>query len=225
MFISIIYALYASTAGYPLDPWDEVRVLSKPLYGKHMAPGEAPHAFFIHYYGSSWHSDDAGFVAFLGTYGILVLYVGVAILVFGAGRLLFAKLRAVQHGLCHTPPGTRRSRLGRYYPVTRRILVDQITGRHQSGSERIAMSPTSSHSSADISPPPSPQLSPYSEENSGSFVEEEDGSMFSSPVQARSWAQKAVGLLAPFRQSRGRPVESLTQTPLPLSHPKSTFSG
>ncbi|EJU06264.1 glycosyltransferase family 32 protein, partial [Dacryopinax primogenitus] len=75
MFISSIYGLYTSVSGYPRTLEGEVRVLPKSLYGKNASPEEAPHAFFEHYYGSSWHSDDAGLVLFLGSYGTLIMYI------------------------------------------------------------------------------------------------------------------------------------------------------
>jgi hypothetical protein len=46
-------------------------------YGKNAKPEEAPHSFFAHYYGSSWHADDAGFITFLGKSGKLLMYAGI----------------------------------------------------------------------------------------------------------------------------------------------------
>ncbi|KAF8760201.1 Glycosyltransferase sugar-binding region containing DXD motif [Rhizoctonia solani] len=66
---------------------NQVRVLSKPLYGKNAKPDEAPHAFFAHYYGSSWHADDAGFITFLGSHGRLLMILGLALLLFGLYRV------------------------------------------------------------------------------------------------------------------------------------------
>lgn len=57
------------------------------MYGKNAKPSEAPHAFFAHYYGSSWHSDDAAFIWFLGKWGKGLMVVGLVILVLGLVRL------------------------------------------------------------------------------------------------------------------------------------------
>jgi mannosyltransferase OCH1-like enzyme len=61
----------------------EIRVLSQPLYG-----GEPSHAFVSHHRGSSWHADDAKFITFLGKYGHIFMYAGLALLVFGLCRLV-----------------------------------------------------------------------------------------------------------------------------------------
>lgn len=68
-----------------------VRVLPKALYGKNAKPGEAPHSFFDHFYGSSWHEDDAGFIWFLAKKGMFVVYAGLAIVFLGLVRLLWPK--------------------------------------------------------------------------------------------------------------------------------------
>ena len=72
-------------------PAGEIRILPKALYGKNAKPGEAPHAFFSHYYGSSWHADDAAFIGFLGKWGKGLMWIGLLILVVGVGRLLLQK--------------------------------------------------------------------------------------------------------------------------------------
>jgi len=56
MFLSAQYNLWPMTDG----DHGGVRVLPKHLYGKHATEEEAPHAFFTHFYGSSWHAEDAG---------------------------------------------------------------------------------------------------------------------------------------------------------------------
>lgn len=76
MFLSIQYGLYTS------HPGSNVRILPKSLYGKNALPEDVPNSFFAHYYGSSWHSDDAAFVWFLGTWGKGLMWVGLAILIF-----------------------------------------------------------------------------------------------------------------------------------------------
>lgn len=56
--------------GVGIDPtqkhlYQRVRILPKSLYGKNILPEDAPHSFFWHYYGSSWHAGDAGFIGFV----------------------------------------------------------------------------------------------------------------------------------------------------------------
>jgi len=89
MFLSAQYGLYtASHPPTPEHPGGEVRILPKSLYGKNAKPGEAPHSFFSHYYGSSWHADDAAFIGFLGKWGKGLMWVGLVVLIVGLGRLL-----------------------------------------------------------------------------------------------------------------------------------------
>lgn len=61
--------------------------MPKALYGKNAKPDEAPHTFFAHYYGSSWHADDAAFIGFLGKWGKILMWVGLVILVLGILRM------------------------------------------------------------------------------------------------------------------------------------------
>nr|GAT59888.1 glycosyltransferase family 32 protein [Mycena chlorophos] len=65
MFLSIQHGIFTAqrVAG------GAIRILPKSLYGKNADAAEAPHSFFSHYYGSSWHSDDAAFIWFLGEWG------------------------------------------------------------------------------------------------------------------------------------------------------------
>lgn len=91
MFLSAQYGLY--TASHPPsseNPGGEVRILPKSLYGKNAKPEEAPHSYFTHYYGSSWHADDAAFIGFLGKWGKILMWVGLSVLVFGIIRLALA---------------------------------------------------------------------------------------------------------------------------------------
>ncbi|KIJ70066.1 glycosyltransferase family 32 protein, partial [Hydnomerulius pinastri MD-312] len=69
MFLSAQYSIY--TSSHPITPEEpgDVRILPKSLYGKNAKVGEAPHSFFSHFYGSSWHADDAAFIGFLGHWG------------------------------------------------------------------------------------------------------------------------------------------------------------
>ncbi|KAH8105909.1 nucleotide-diphospho-sugar transferase [Cristinia sonorae] len=91
MFLSAQYGLY--TASHPPtreNPGGEVRILPKSLYGKNAKPDEAPHSYFTHYYGSSWHADDAAFIGFLGKWGKVLMWIGLAVLFFGIVRLILA---------------------------------------------------------------------------------------------------------------------------------------
>jgi len=87
MFLSAQYGLYTSSHDVTLA--DGVRILPKSLYGKNAKANEAPHSFFSHFYGSSWHADDAAFIWFLGTWGRMLMWVGLAVLVIGLLRILF----------------------------------------------------------------------------------------------------------------------------------------
>lgn len=94
MFVSIIYALYTSHNSR------DIRILPKALYGKNAKDGEAPHSFFYHLYGSSWHAEDAGFIAFLRDKGKILMWIGLFILVAGVCKILLTQ-------------GRRRKYLGR----------------------------------------------------------------------------------------------------------------
>lgn len=85
MFLSMQYGQYISHHGTAAD--SEIRVLPRSLYGKNAKPGEAPHSFFSHYYGSSWHADDAAFIGFLGTWGKTLMWLGLIILIGGLFKL------------------------------------------------------------------------------------------------------------------------------------------
>ncbi|KAI0638121.1 nucleotide-diphospho-sugar transferase [Trametes polyzona] len=100
MFLSAVYGAYTSALNHPTDV---VRILPKSLYGKNAKPDEAPHSFFSHYYGSSWHADDAAFIGFLGTWGKGLMWIGLLVLVGGLIRLAFAPRRK-----------TRLARIGGY---------------------------------------------------------------------------------------------------------------
>lgn len=99
MFLSAQYGLY--TSAHPLTPSQprpEIRILPKPLYGKNAKPSEATHSFFTHFYGSSWHSDDAGFIVFLGTGGRYILYAGIVVFILGGLRFFCSNNRAARSG-------------------------------------------------------------------------------------------------------------------------------
>ena len=92
MFLSAQYAIYS--AAHPVDeenPRADVRILPTSLYGKNVPFDSVPHSFFSHFYGSSWHSDDAGFVTFLGTWGTKLMYIGAVVIGLGIVRLIYLK--------------------------------------------------------------------------------------------------------------------------------------
>jgi len=85
MFLSVQYGLYM--ASHPKTALQDVRILPKSLYGKNAREDEAPHSFFSHFYGSSWHADDAAFIGFLGNWGKGLMWIGLLILIIGLFRL------------------------------------------------------------------------------------------------------------------------------------------
>jgi inositol phosphorylceramide mannosyltransferase catalytic subunit len=95
MFLSAQYTIY--TSSHASSPESSVRILPRSLYGKNAPEGEAPHSFFTHFYGSSWHSDDAGFIGFLGTRGKVILRIGVFVLMIGGIRMLMHATRQRRH--------------------------------------------------------------------------------------------------------------------------------
>ncbi|WRT65829.1 uncharacterized protein IL334_002779 [Kwoniella shivajii] len=118
MFLSAQYALYSSS--HPLTETHtraEVRILPKSLYGKNAPLSTVPHSFFSHFYGSSWHSDDAGFITFLGDWGKKLMWVGLVVIILGVTRLIWIKRKAANgqqyqllsilptsNGMSHGPP-------------------------------------------------------------------------------------------------------------------------
>lgn len=93
MFLSAQYAIYAAAHRLTTThPRAEVRILPKSLYGKNAPAASVPHSFFSHFYGSSWHADDAGFITFLGTWGKKLMYVGAVVIVLGVARLVYLKV-------------------------------------------------------------------------------------------------------------------------------------
>lgn len=84
MFVSAMYHKFSQqhvarqSAPDAIDAgFEGVRVLPKALYGKNVDESEAPDSFYRHYYGSSWHSGDAGFLIFLRKYGYVFIGIGV----------------------------------------------------------------------------------------------------------------------------------------------------
>ncbi|KAJ9102990.1 hypothetical protein QFC19_004547 [Naganishia cerealis] len=115
MFLSAQYGLYSSAHPLtPTHPRPQIRILPKSLYGKNAKPEEAPHSFFAHYYGSSWHSDDAGFITFLGTSGKLLMYIGMAVFILGGLRYFLVR---------RSGKGVRSGKRG-----LRRLIVGDIIG-------------------------------------------------------------------------------------------------
>lgn len=96
MFVSASYGLYVDVHGpaFPSSPkqpeagFKGVRVLPKSLYGKNVKPADAPDAFFSHFYGSSWHANDAGFLIFLRDHGRLLVFIGVCVVIYGLFRTM-----------------------------------------------------------------------------------------------------------------------------------------
>ncbi|ORY29752.1 nucleotide-diphospho-sugar transferase [Naematelia encephala] len=92
MFLSGQYSIYTSAHPItPTHPRAEVRILPKSLYGKNIAADLVPHSFFTHFYGSSWHADDAGFITFLGAWGKGLMYIGGVVIILGLVRLVYHK--------------------------------------------------------------------------------------------------------------------------------------
>lgn len=90
MFVSMLYHKIRSSKNVrPSAPdalgagFNGVRILPKSLYGKNLQEHEAPNSFYRHYYGSSWHAGDAGFLIFLRKYGYwLIAVVLIALMLF-----------------------------------------------------------------------------------------------------------------------------------------------
>jgi inositol phosphorylceramide mannosyltransferase catalytic subunit len=148
MFLSAQYGVYTTAhPAAPEHPGGEVRILPKALYGKNAKPHEAPHAFFAHYYGSSWHSDDAAFVGFLGQWGKGLMFVGAAIVVLGLFRLALPS----QHA--------RSRKRGRAYEVVP-LHWSQRHGRYQLdlGWFTLPVTPATRPPSPLLPPSPVPSL-------------------------------------------------------------------
>ncbi|PWN44678.1 hypothetical protein IE81DRAFT_298621, partial [Ceraceosorus guamensis] len=100
MFVSASYRIYVDAHGpaIPSSPskpaagFEGVRVLPKSLYGKNAKPGEAPNAFFKHFYGSSWHANDAGFLILLRDYGKGLMLIGAIVVAYGFAKTLLPRL-------------------------------------------------------------------------------------------------------------------------------------
>ncbi|KAF9569305.1 hypothetical protein CPC08DRAFT_623878 [Agrocybe pediades] len=111
MFLSAQYGIYS--ASHPNTFLHDVRILPKSLYGKNAREDEAPHSFFSHFYGSSWHADDAAFIGFLGNWGKGLMWLGLCVLVVGLIRLPTKPGRRFSRGYDIILP--RLSRSGRWH--------------------------------------------------------------------------------------------------------------
>jgi hypothetical protein len=118
MFVSASYGIYVDAHGaavpsrpsQPAAGFEGLRVLPKSLYGKNAKPLEAPDAFFRHFYGSSWHANDAGFLIFLRDHGRFLMFLGACVVAWGAGKTLLPRLL---HALGHKRRGPRRPGMAR----------------------------------------------------------------------------------------------------------------
>ncbi|KNF05580.1 hypothetical protein PSTG_01389 [Puccinia striiformis f. sp. tritici PST-78] len=102
MALSALYNMFRRSPSFGLTPgmpaFGPVRILPPKLYGKNLAaPQPSPGPYFTHYYGSSWHTDGAGPVLWLGKFGIFWLYGGITVV------MLFAVRAAIRHLLSKTP--------------------------------------------------------------------------------------------------------------------------
>ncbi|TIA92838.1 hypothetical protein E3P81_01283 [Wallemia ichthyophaga] len=102
MFISTIYGFWMGNHPDVHKDRDAVRVIPKSLYGKNAKVGTVPDSFFDHYYGSSWHADDAGFITFLGRWGRGLLLIGGFVLFIGVVRLVFYRRRRTSGMRCNS---------------------------------------------------------------------------------------------------------------------------
>lgn len=113
MFLSAQYGLY--TTAHPSTALQDIRILPKSLYGKNVGNDEAPRSFFSHFYGSSWHADDAAFIGFLGTWGKTLMWIGLAILLIGLIRLPSKQRRGFRRIGGYDILLPRLSRSGRFH--------------------------------------------------------------------------------------------------------------
>lgn len=122
MFLSIQYGLYVREHfDMPVSP---IRVLPKSLYGKNIDPSEAPHSFFSHFYASSWHDDDAPFIAFLSSWGKLMMWLGLIIFIIGIFRLFSKPRRSITRiaGYDILLPRLSQSGRGRHFHLGRFVF-------------------------------------------------------------------------------------------------------
>ncbi|GAA5981295.1 hypothetical protein JCM10908_004057 [Rhodotorula pacifica] len=89
MFLSAVYGMWPKDT--PEGVERQVRILPRRWYGKNAPPTDMEDSYFDHFYGSSWHADDAGFITFLGKFGVALMYAGVAVVVLGGIRIFWTR--------------------------------------------------------------------------------------------------------------------------------------
>lgn len=192
MFLSAQYGLYtASHPSTPESPGGDVRILPKSLYGKNAKVEEAPNAFVSHHYGSSWHSDDAAFILFLGNSGMRLMWVGIFVLILGVLRLFLQANRSKDH------PRSLHKKLD--WSQSDLLLPHSSYGSYHldilSGGSSTPTPNASPLSSPTYSSPPSPTslswipLVPFSVEISASNSVTDFSSLFK---RAGAWARARV---------------------------------
>lgn len=136
MFVSASYGLYVdshglavpSTPSNPTAGFSGIRVLPKALYGKNAKPSEAPDAFFRHFYGSSWHANDADFLIFLRDHGRVLIFIGFCIAIYGLGRSILPRIFTMVGD--RSERRSRSSRRGRWISLP--LVRDPHSGRFHS---------------------------------------------------------------------------------------------
>lgn len=197
MFLSAQYGIFNSA--HPTE--DPVRILPKSLYGKNAKEGEAPHSFFSHFYGSSWHADDAAFIGFLGTWGKGLLWIGVLVLIIGMVRMMW--------------PGKQRRyglRMGGYDVLLPRLSISSRSGRWHLHLPRPTMG------TAGVSSPNGPEESlPHSPVDSEGVpvlhFDMRPSSPASSDTSDNFAGRVASPLVDAFRRVRNRVASSITPIP------------
>jgi hypothetical protein len=203
MFLSAQYGIYsAAHPPTPDNPGGEVRILPKSLYGKNARFDEAPNSFFTHHYGSSWHSDDAAFITFLGRSGMVLVWIGFFVLLLGIVRVVYQK-----GGSGNGRSIRRRLASARYYLLLPRRLPTRGGGvalgifGAGSASTTTNVSPISSPtSSRPTSPTAAVPLLPYSfdvESNGSTPPAEQDQPWLGTTAagalrRASAWARSHV---------------------------------
>ncbi|KAI5478283.1 MFS transporter [Pseudohyphozyma bogoriensis] len=144
MFLSAQYGLWPKD-DEAIGSERQVRILPRRWYGKNAPATEMGDSFFDHFYGSSWHADDAGFLLFLGKFGMILMYLGLAVVILGALRLAWTKRAFLKKSSGqinsgpialpfhfpneHNRPGTPGSRPGSPYSRSATPTVPQREGR------------------------------------------------------------------------------------------------
>lgn len=154
MFLSAQYGIW--TASHPPTeeaPGGEVRILPKSLYGKNAKIEDVPQSFFSHYYGSSWHADDAAFIGFLGKWGKGLMWLGLVLFIAGMVNLLWRR----------KSKGSERSRAGYQVLMPSGLGFFTLRARDITPISSCPSSPVSDEESVPMLPlsldvrPPSPE--------------------------------------------------------------------